>query len=197
MIRLATLLTIIATASAVAPEYFLIGFTHIIPHGLDHILFLLALFFLNQKFADLLLQLTLFTIAHSLTLGLSLYGFFDLPSFWVEIAIALSITFAAAENLFGSRLSRCRPAVVIAAGLVHGLGFAHSFAAKTIAPSDFLTAMFSFNMGIEAGQLIVVAIAYALTALWWKRASYHTTIARPASCIIAISGLLCAAKLII
>ena len=182
-------LLIIASASAVVPEYFAIGFTHILPYGADHMLFLLALFFLNRSFGDLLLQLTLFTIAHSLTLGLSLYGFVSVPETAVEVAIALSITFVAAENLFRQGLSPWRPWVIFASGLVHGLGFAHSFGITSPGDGNFLTALFSFNLGIEAGQIVVVGIAYALTALWRKRDTYRKMIAQPASCLIALTGI--------
>ncbi len=189
MIRLFTILLVIASAGAVAPEYFAKGFSHIIPYGLDHVMFLLALFFFTQKASDLLLQLTLFTLAHSLTLGLSLYGIFDAPDTVVEVAIGLSIAFVATENLFKTRLVGWRPWVIFASGLVHGLGFAHSFGALPVAKDQFLVALFSFNMGIEAGQLAVVGIAWMAVAAWWKKDSYQRLIARPASCLICLSGI--------
>lgn len=186
---LPTSILILASAGAVAPAYFVSGFTHIIPHGPDHILFILALFFLTRKPADLLFQLTLFTLAHSLTLGLSLYGFIGLPETVVETAIALSIIFVAGENLWKESLSPWRPWVVFASGLVHGLGFANHFPAIPRSAGDFLPAMFSFNMGIELGQIAVVGIAYAAVAAWWKHARYRSHIAKPASIVIALSGL--------
>lgn len=182
-------LLLLASAAAVIPQFFVIGFTHILPHGLDHILFLLGLFFLTRSFGVLLFQMTLFTLAHSLTLGLSLYGIVSVPTQIVEIAIALSIAFIAIENLFHDHLSRWRPAVVFGFGLVHGLGFAHSFQENGVLPGDFLPALFSFNLGIEFGQLAVVGIAYAAVAAWWKRDWYRAAIARPASAVIAASGL--------
>ncbi len=101
---------LLASAAAVIPKFFAIGFTHILPYGLDHILFLLGLFFLTRSFGVLLFQMTLFTIANSLTLGLSLYGVVSLPTQIVKIAI---------EDLFRDRLSRWRPAsaVITASGL--------------------------------------------------------------------------------
>lgn len=189
MSRILPGLFLLASASAVAPEYFAMGFTHILPYGLDHILFLLALFFLTQKPGDLLIQLTLFTLAHSLSMGLSLYGIVDAPSLIVEVAIALSITFVAVENLFWQRLSPWRPWIVFASGLIHGLGFAHSFGEKTVEKGDFLPALFGFNMGVEAGQIAVIGIAYLMVAVWWKRENYRRMIARPASLLIALSGL--------
>lgn len=196
MTRITLFLGLIASAAAVVPGAFVSGFSHILPYGIDHILFLLALFFLTRDFGSLLAQMTLFTLAHSLTLALSMYGLVSVPQLLVEVAIALSIAFVAAENLFRERISRWRPWVVFASGLVHGLGFAHSFARTQIAPAEFLPALFAFNMGIEAGQLVVIGIAYLMVALWWKRESYRRMVARPASLLIAVSGLCWAAVLI-
>lgn len=92
--------SILAAAAAVIPKFLMIGFTHILPQGLDHILCILGLFFLSRSLPALLFQMTLFTLAHSLTLGLSIYGFVSVPTQVVEVAIALSIAFIAIENVF-------------------------------------------------------------------------------------------------
>jgi hypothetical protein len=193
MIRALLFFGLIASAFAVVPDFFALGFSHILPYGVDHILFLLALFFLTKDFSSLLMQMTLFTLAHSLTLALSMYGAISVPSFQVEVAIALSIAFVAAENLFSDKISRWRSCVVFASGLVHGMGFAHSFAMKEIPTADFLPALLGFNMGIEVGQLAVIGIAYVMVAAWWKRENYRRMIAQPASFLIALSGLFWAA----
>lgn len=187
MTRAAAMLLLLATAAV--PEYLALGFSHILPYGADHVLFVLGLFFLTREPGPLLVQMTLFTLAHSLTLGLTLYGVVDLPSRVVEIAIALSIAFIAIENLSASRLRRWRPVVVFVFGLIHGLGFAHTFAERVIPPQDFLPALLSFNLGIELGQIAVVGIAFAAVSLWWKRETYQKHIARPASALIALCGL--------
>jgi len=188
-------LVTLASASGVVPEYFATGFGHVLPDGLDHILFILGLFFLSRSFPVLLFQMTLFTLAHSLTLGLSLYGFISVPGKIVEIAIALSISFIAIENLIvKDRLRAWRPWVIIAFGLVHGLGFAHSFAEKPISKDNFLPALFSFNLGIEFGQVAVIGIAYVAVALWWKRDWYSNVIARPACVAIAMIGFYMASQ---
>lgn len=180
----------LAATGAVVPTYFLSGFTHVLPGGLDHVLFILGLFFLSRSFPVLLLQMTLFTVAHSLTLGLSLYGVISLPVGWVETAIALSITFVAVENLLaGNRLRAWRPWVVFTSGLVHGMGFAHSFSETPISRNDFLPALFSFNVGVEIGQLAVLGIAYAAVALVWKRRWYQNAVERPACALLALAGL--------
>lgn len=181
-------IALLILASAAVPEFFALGFTHILPGGLDHVLFILGLFFLTREFGPLLSQMTLFTLAHSLTLGLSLFGALVVPTQAVEIAIALSIAFIAVENLFCAKLSRWRPWVVFGCGLVHGLGLAHSIEANLVGSGDFLPALFSFNLGIEFGQLAVLGLAYAAVALWWNRDWYRAAIARPASVLIAASG---------
>jgi hypothetical protein len=185
-----TLLSFLAVAAAasVVPRYFVSGFTHILPDGLDHILFILALFFLSRSFGVLLVQLTLFTLGHSLTLGLALHGLVSMPTAIVEVAIALSISFIAIENLLLDRISRWRPWLVLGFGLIHGLGFAHTFNGTTLSEGDFLPALFSYNVGIEAGQIVVVGLAYAAVAAWWKRDLYMKRIARPASTAIALTG---------
>lgn len=188
MIKLVTAAIVCASAATVVPKYFAIGFTHILPTGFDHILFILGLFFLTKNFGVLLFQMTLFTLAHSLTLGLSLYGVVSVPTAVVEVAIALSLSFIAIENLYCDHLSRWRPAVVFGFGLIHGLGFAHSFERTLVRSDEFLPALFSFNVGIECGQLAVVGLAFAAVAGVWKQDWYRRAVARPASAVIATFG---------
>lgn len=184
-------LALLAAASLgiVVPRYVELGFSHILPDGPDHILFILGLFFLGRSFETLLIQITTFTLAHSLTLGLSLYGLISVSDRVVEVAISLSIAFIAVENLFKDRLSRWRPVMVFGCGLIHGLGFAHAFQETPVGPGDFLPAIFSFNIGIELGQLAVVGLAFAAVALVWNREWYRRAIAQPASAIIALAGI--------
>lgn len=186
-----SLFAIIAAASlsVVIPKFVGLGFTHILPGGLDHILFILGLFFLTRRFEALLLQITLFTIAHSLTLALSLHGLIHAPSGLVEIAIAMSIAFVAADNLYQNQLTGWRPWIVFGSGLIHGLGFAHTFADQAVSADEFLPALFSFNVGIELGQLAVVGLAFACVAAWWRSDMYARRIAKPASACIALIGV--------
>ncbi len=178
-----------ASMGAVVPHYVGMGFTHILPHGLDHILFILCLFFMARDTITLLEQVTLFTVAHSLTLGLALSGMVAIPSQAVEVAIALSIAFVAIENIFCERLSQWRQWVVFTFGLIHGLGFAHTFQAMPVEAASLLPALFSFNLGIELGQLAVISLAYGAVAIWWKHDWYAGMIARPASAVIAVAGV--------
>jgi hypothetical protein len=169
--------------------YVKMGYKHIIPQGLDHILFVLGLFLLSKKTKALLTQISAFTIAHSITLGLSLYGVFSLPSSIVEPLIALSIVFVAVENLFTTEMKAWRPFVVFGFGLVHGLGFAGALKDAGLAKGDFLTGLVGFNAGVELGQLSVVVLA--LVAVGWLRSkpSYRMAVVMPASCAIALIAL--------
>jgi hydrogenase/urease accessory protein HupE len=171
-------------------QYFVLGFEHILPKGLDHILFVLGLFLLSAAWRPLLLQVTMFTIAHSLTLGLSMYGLVTLPSAVVEPLIALSISYVAIENLFTSELKPWRAALVFAFGLLHGLGFAGVLGELGLPRSQFVPALVTFNLGVEAGQLSVIALAFSAVG-WWRRAeaaSYRRWVVVPASLAIALVG---------
>lgn len=183
------------TENTLIQEFFVSGFTHILPHGGDHVLFILGLFFLSRNLGVLLFQMTLFTVAHSITLGLSLYGYLSLPTAFIEIVIALSISFVAIENLLVRDRMKCwRPWIVFVFGLVHGLGFAHCFTQLPVISEFTLLEMISFNFGIECGQLAVIALAYAAVALWWKRDGYTKWVARPACMLIAMTGFVLAVE---
>ncbi len=172
----------------VATRYLLFGFEHILPKGLDHILFVLALFLLSIKFSYLVWQITAFTIAHSITLGLSIYGYLSLSSDIVEPLIALSIVFVAIENLFTVRLKPWRPFIVFIFGLLHGLGFAGVLAELGLPRRDFLTALLTFNLGVEGGQLTVIALAYLVLGWFIKKRWYRKSVIVPASLLIALTG---------
>ncbi len=179
-----------ATWTRTALLYLRLGFTHIVPEGLDHILFVLGLFFLSLRLRPLLAQTGAFTLAHSITLGLSMLGWVSLPAKVVEPAIALSIAFVAIENLLRPDLSRWRVALVFAFGLVHGLGFAGVLKELGLPKDQFLPALLSFNVGVELGQLAVIGAAFLLVGRWAGRQSwYRQRVAIPASCAIAAMGL--------
>ena len=178
------------TLREIALRYFTLGFMHILPKGLDHILFVLGLFLLSTRWRSVLLQVSTFTIAHSITLGLTIYGVVSLPARVVEPMIALSIAYVAIENVVTSELKSWRVALVFSFGLLHGMGFAGVLRDLGLPRSDFLAALVTFNLGVEAGQLTVVAIAFLLVAHWRRNtASYRRLIAQPASIAIALMGL--------
>jgi len=174
-----------------AAEYAGLGFTHILPKGLDHILFVVGLFLLGTRWRPLLLQVTLFTIAHSVTLGLSMLGIVSLPSSIVEPLIAFSIAYVAVENLFTTELTPWRGALVCLFGLLHGLGFAGVLGALGMPRGQFGLALVSFNVGVELGQVSVIAMA-ALAVGWWRLSNlerYRRWVVVPVSLAIALVGL--------
>ena len=172
-------------------EYVALGFTHIVPYGLDHILFVLGLYLLSAHLRPLLVQVTAFTVAHSITLGLGLYGVVAVSPAIVEPLIAASIVYVAVENLLTGELHRWRPFVVFGFGLLHGLGFAGVLHEIGLPRADYVTGLAAFNIGVELGQLAVIAMAFAATGLWFRtRPWYRTRIVQPASAAIALVGLL-------
>ncbi len=151
------------TRLEIVRQYLWLGYTHILPKGLDHILFVLGIFLLSPRLKPMLLQVTAFTIAHSITLGLSIYGILSLPSRIVEPLIALSIAYVAIENLVTRELKPWRLALVFMFGLLHGLGFAGVLRELGLPREEFLTALLTFNLGVEGGQLTVIAAAWLAT----------------------------------
>ena len=170
-------------------DFLRLGFFHIVPEGTDHILFVLGLFLLSPKLKPLLTQVTAFTIAHSLTLGLSLAGIFSLPSRIVEPMIALSIAVVAIENLTTKEVKSWRWMIVFGFGLVHGLGFAGALKDLHLPKGSVLKPLVGFNCGVELGQLTVISGAAALTFWCWHKPWYRTRVVIPASCLIAAIGL--------
>lgn len=141
-------------------NYIPVGFDHIVPLGLDHILFVLGLFFLSTHLGPLLWQVSAFTLAHTITLALAALGYVSVPGSIVEPLIAASIVFVAVENIMSNGLSRWRPLVVFGFGLLHGLGFATVLGEFGLPPGSFVPALIGFNVGVELGQLAVIAVAF-------------------------------------
>jgi len=179
------------TRGEVIVQYLILGFEHILPRGLDHILFILGIFLLTTRVRPILAQVTAFTIAHSITLGLTMYGIVSLSARIVEPLIAVSIAYVAIENVVTTELKPWRPAVVFAFGLLHGMGFAGVLRQLRLPRGEFIPALVSFNVGIEVAQLTVIAVAFVLIAMWFReRAWYRPRFVVPASAAIAATGLL-------
>lgn len=169
--------------------YIPVGFDHILPKGLDHILFVLGLFFLSLRMGALLWQVTAFTAAHTVTLALGALGIVNVPGSIVEPIIAASIVYVAVENIFSNGLNKWRPIVVFAFGLLHGLGFASVLGDFGLPTGQFIPALLGFNIGVELGQLTVIAIAFlAVGLLFGSKSWYKSYIANPASAVIALVG---------
>lgn len=170
-------------------DYIPVGFDHIVPKGLDHILFVLGLFFLGAGLGALVWQVSAFTLAHTVTLALGALGLVVVPASIVEPLIAASIVFVALENVFFRGLSRWRPVVIFGFGLLHGLGFASVLGEFGLPSGQFVPALIGFNIGVEIGQLTVLAVAGMLLVLpFGKKTWYRSAIATPASILIACVG---------
>lgn len=169
--------------------YIPVGFDHILPKGLDHILFVLGLFFLSTRLRPLIWQVSAFTLAHTVTLALGALGWVNVPGSIVEPLIAASITYVAVENIFSKGLSRWRPAVIFGFGLLHGLGFASVLGEFGLPQDQFIPALIGFNIGVELGQLTVIAAAFLAVGYWFgSKPWYRKAISIPASVAIAAVG---------
>jgi hydrogenase/urease accessory protein HupE len=176
--------------TSVITTYLVAGFEHILPSGLDHILFILGIFLLSTHMRPLLWQVTMFTVAHTITLGLSINGVINLPANIVEPLIALSIAYIGFENVFAKTLHTSRLFLVFGFGLLHGMGFASVLADFGMPADAFTTALISFNVGVELGQLAVISLAFLAVGLWFSQKSwYRKAIVKPGSMAIALIGL--------
>lgn len=174
----------------VAGIYLQLGFTHILPLGLDHILFVLSLFLLNPKLKPILWQATAFTLAHTITLGLAIYGVIKPPANIVEPVIALSIMYVALENIFSPRLKASRIGIVFLFGLIHGMGFASALTELGLPKNSYFSSLIMFNLGVELGQAAVILAAFLLLGLpFGKKPYYRKRIVIPLSIIIAATAL--------
>ena len=166
------------------------GFEHILPEGLDHILFVLGLFLLCRAWKPILIQVTTFTIAHTITLALATLGYVKVDTNIVEPIIALSIAVVALENIFRPTYGKFRLLLVFIFGLIHGLGFAQRLIDEQIPSGSVASALLGFNCGVELGQLAVIALAVAAT-FWIKdETKYRRWVVIPASTLIALAGLI-------
>ena len=177
------------SAAAVFVRYIVSGFEHIVPKGLDHILFVLGLFFFSRRLRPLLAQVTAFTLAHTVTLALASLKVVSVPAEIVEPLIAVSIVYVAVENIIGGRINAVRVAVVFGFGLLHGLGFASVLGDIGLQDNRFVIGLIGFNIGVELGQLAVITLAFV--ALGWpfgEQDWYRSRVAVPASGLIALVG---------
>ncbi|WP_395061858.1 HupE/UreJ family protein [Flavobacterium sp.] len=171
-------------------NYLQLGFTHVIPMGFDHILFILCLFFYSSKLKTVLLQCTIFTIAHSLALGLSASGIVIYNSKIIEPLIALTILYTAIENIFFTEKSKIRYLLIFIFGLIHGLGFATALKEIGIPKAQFYTSLLSFNIGVELGQITIILTAYFLISKWFSdKIWYKERIVYPISSAVGCVAL--------
>lgn len=168
-------------------SFFRLGVEHLLT-GYDHILFLLSIIIVSVRFLEVVKIITAFTVAHSLTMALAFFGILSIPSQWVESAIALTIVYVAMENLFGRILLR-RWVLTFLFGLIHGLGFVGVLKDITISREELIVSLISFNIGIEAGQLIVLSVSLPLL-MYIKKQPWGTKFYRLASLLFGLLGLI-------
>jgi len=165
------------------------GFVHVLPLGLDHILFVLGLFFLSRKWKPIIYQVSVFTIAHTITLGLATLDLVAAPSHVVEPIIAASIAVVAIENIFFPGYRHVRLLVVFFFGLIHGLGFAGALSAFDLDPTSLVIGLLGFNVGVEFGQLAVIALVFGATFWLTEEKAYRKWVVVPGSALIALMGI--------
>ncbi|RYZ20995.1 MAG: HupE/UreJ family protein [Chitinophagaceae bacterium] len=156
--------------------YFRLGWEHIMSiDALDHLLFVwvLAAIYLLRDWRQVLVLVTAFTIGHSVTLALSVFNVLEVPSDWVEFLIPCTIVFTAASNLFRRdftpRLLRFNYVLALVFGLIHGLGFANTLRFLLARGQSMGWSLFGFNVGLEAGQIVVVLVVLLLSWIFVER----------------------------
>lgn len=169
--------------------YIPVGFTHIVPLGLDHILFVIGLFLLSTHWKPLIWQISAFTLAHTITLALGMLGIIRIPASVIEPLIALSIVYVALENIAFRRMRWWRPLLIFLFGLLHGLGFASVLTDFGLTAQSFIAGLIGFNLGVEFGQLSVIATCYLLVGFWLSGKTYYRKlVVVPGSAMIAAVG---------
>ncbi len=179
------------SALSIAETYLDAGFVHIIPRGLDHIFFIFGIFLMSMRLKPLLWQATMFTVAHSVTLSLGVFGWISLPAQIVEPLIALSIGYVALENIVFREMTRLRLPVVFAFGLLHGMGFASTLTDFGLPNDAYLWALLWFNLGVEAGQVTILLCAYLTLTVWFTDPDrYRRWVVLPGSLAVSAVGLM-------
>jgi len=183
-----------AVVPASRPEtmalYFSLGYQHILPRGLDHVLFVLGIFLLSVELRPVLWQVTAFTLAHTIALALTTLGIVSLSSGVVEPLIALSIVCVAVENVLTFKMHAWRPILVFCFGLLHGMGFAGVLMQIGLPRTELTPALIAFNLGVEGGQLTVILGAFLALGLPFRdKPWYRSRVVVPCSLAIAVIGL--------
>jgi hypothetical protein len=166
-----------------------IGFDHVIPLGWDHILFIIGMALSSLLWRKLLLLVTTFTLAHTLTLGLAMVGVVEVSARIVEPLIAFSIVYVAIENLMTHQSIKRKSIIVFLFGLIHGLGFATMLKEFEMAPEFFVTTLIGFNIGVELAQVVIVlGVVGVLLILHRLKLNYRQLVVVPISILIALIG---------
>lgn len=170
--------------------YLQLGFTHILPYGFDHILFIVGLYLMCKTMKQVIMLATTFTIAHSITLGLAMFKIVSVPSYIVEPFIAITILAISVEVILVKDFKRITIAIVFFFGLIHGLGFASALQELGLPQKEFGYALVLFNVGVELGQIAVIMLAYVLFGKWTKdKVWYKQKVAIPISIVIGLTAI--------
>ena len=174
------------SGSGAGAGFFRLGVEHILT-GYDHLLFLVALLLRGGRLVSVLKIITAFTVAHSITLALAVLGLVTIPDRIVEPVIAASIVWVALENLLLRTAPSQRWLVSFLFGLVHGFGFASAIDTLALPRARLALALLGFNLGVEAGQALVVALLLPLL-LWMRRSMWEPWMVRVASLAVVLVG---------
>jgi hydrogenase/urease accessory protein HupE len=165
-----------------------LGIEHIFT-GYDHILFLISLLMLGGTLPYLIKVVSAFSLSHSITLTLAVLNIVSVPSRWVEIVIALSIAYIAAENLWRKEPNKARWQLAFGFGLIHGLGFSSALQELELPRNNLVTSLASFSVGIEIGQMSIVLLTYVCLS-YLRKLPWDLTIRRLISVgVIVMSGI--------
>ena len=172
-------------------KYLFLGIEHIIPKGLDHMLFIIGLFLFSNLIRPLLLQVTMFTIAHTITLVITSLSLITVNASIVEPLIALSIVYIGVENIFKKYSNtKIRYYVIFLFGLLHGLGFALVLKDVGLDYSNLLMNLVSFNIGVEIAQIFILFLLYLTIGLFFSKKKYYKIIFQiPLSLFISLIAI--------
>jgi len=172
-------------------QYLELGFTHVIPLGFDHILFILTLYLFSSDIKKTIIQCSVFTLAHSLSLSMSIFGLIIPNPEIIEPLIALTIVYTSIENIVFDKTNALRLVMIFFFGIIHGLGFASALNEIGLPNSNFVLALFSFNLGVELGQIAVILLAFMLFVKWLKEKTwYKKRVVYPISTLIGCIALI-------
>lgn len=170
-------------------RYVVLGYRHIVPEGTDHQLFILALFLLNTRLRDLLLQTSVFTLAHTCTLAVASLDVVRVSPGIVEPVIAGSIAFVAIENVFVTESRPWRGATAFVFGLAHGLGFGTELNTIGLPRDQLVLGLVGFSVGVEVGHATILVVAFGILGWWRGKDWYRTRVTLPLSVVIAAIAL--------
>ena len=171
-------------------EFIYLGYIHVFPFGYDHILFIISIFLISSNLKSGIIQCSLFTLAHSITLIISTLGLYIPNSNIIEPLISFSIVVTAIENILFDKIKLSRYILVFFFGLIHGLGFANALIEAGISNTHLITSLLAFNLGVEIGQLAVIFFCYFTFIKWFRdKTWYKSRIVYPISAAIACIAL--------